>query len=155
ALSLDSSQMRQTSLRLARALATGSQLEEAAQQRAIAEREAGRLTPTDELVLLEVQGSLAVHKGDLALAEQSFETEAAKAHDLALPLVEAGARLNALRTRIDREDIAGLEERLETLAALIATLPDGQDRALLEISVGELFARAVREFRSDASLRSR
>jgi hypothetical protein len=92
---------------------------------------------------------------DLLLAEQDFEAEEADARSLGLASAEARARINALRARLDRKDIAGLEDRLQSLDTFTSALPRGEETATIRLAVGELTERAVREFRSPVALRER
>jgi len=148
------SQKRETALRLAQVLSATGELEDAERQLQIVQ--AGAPLPASQrLAMYEIEGNIAVRNGDPTSAERSFETQAKEAHVLGAWEVEARARINALRARLDRQDIFQLDERLDQLDALVGGLPSGQQRAVLELALGELFERAVREFRSPVGMRAR
>ena len=144
-----------TALRLGAVLTVAGHYDEARAQLKVAQDGAATLSPQDRERLQESQARAAVESGDLVAAERFFEAAAESAHaggDLA---AEVRARSNALRTRIDRKEIGGLEERLQSLDSLSASLPDGEQSAVLRLSLGELYERSVREFRSPVMLRGR
>jgi CHAT domain-containing protein len=147
-ISSDAVQQQGTALRLGAALTAIGNTDEARQQLKIVADAAPSLAPADLMRLREAQGKLAVRTGDLIAAEQSFEAEALTAHTLGAMATEAGARINALRSRLDRKDIAGLEQRVQVLDTLTKSLPSNDATAVLLLAVGDLSERAVQEFRS-------
>lgn len=144
-----------TALRLGVVLTVAGKFDEAHAQLKVAELNQASLLPSDRQRLLQAQGRAAVESGDLVGAERAFESAADAAHASGSLSAEVRARINALRTRIDRKDIGGLEQRLQSLDALSEPLPSGEESAVLRLSLGELFERSVREFRSPVVLRGR
>jgi CHAT domain-containing protein/tetratricopeptide (TPR) repeat protein len=153
ALSGTPEQSRGTALRLSEVLTAGGNLEEAHRQ--LDTVAADSLSPSDLIALREAQGNLAVRNGDLTGAETAFNAAADAARANGADAIRARDLSNALRARLDRNDIAGLEKLLRSLDEAIAALPPGEERAILELALGDLDERAVREFRSPVSLRER
>jgi CHAT domain-containing protein len=144
-----------TALRLGAVLTAAGKYDEARAQLEAAELNESSLSTSDQRRLHEVLGRSAVEGGDLVAAERAFNAAADSAHAAGDPVGEMRARINALRTRVDRKEIAGLEDRLQSLDSMGSSLPGGQESAVLRLSLGELFERAVREFRSPVALRAR
>jgi CHAT domain-containing protein/predicted negative regulator of RcsB-dependent stress response len=153
ALPEDVSQQRGTALRLAGVLTAQANTEGASEQLALA-KSSGKPSATEQLMLDEVEGNLAVRNGDLATAERAFLAETDQARAQGIAASEARARVNALRAHFDRKEISGVEERLQRIEQTVEALPAGQQRTLLELATGELYARAVREFLFPAALRA-
>jgi CHAT domain-containing protein len=154
-LSRDEEHRSQTALRLAAVLTAAGEIEEAQEQlTAVKASNAEVLTASDEILLHQTEGNLAARSGEFAAAEQAFEVVIAAAHRLDEPLAVARARANAIRARLDRKEIVGINERLEKLRSVTLSLPSGQERAVLLLATGELYGRAVREFLFPANLRA-
>lgn len=151
----DAIQRRSTALRLAAVLTAAGQTEEAGTQLQLVDAAGGASAGSERLMLKEVKGHLAVRSGDLAGAEQAFDSEMAEAHTLGQSATELRAGVNALRAHLDRQQIDGVEERLQNLEGLLGQLPGGEEHATLELAVGELYERAVREFLFPVALRAR
>jgi hypothetical protein len=154
-LSRDAAQTRGTALRLGAVLVAGGKVDAAREELKLVESPSEALSPTEQLFLRQTEGNLAVRTGDLVLAEQDFEAEEADSRSLGLTSAEARARINALRARLDRQEVAELEERLQSLDTFTSALPSGEETATIRLAVGELTERAVREFRSPVALRER
>lgn len=155
AQSADASHRSGTALRLGTALTAAGKYDEARAQLKAAELNAPSLSASDRQRLQETQGRAAVESGDLVAAEHAFSAAADAAHEAGDSVGEMRGRINSLRTRLDRKEIAGLEERLQGLDGASGSLPVGEESAVLRLSLGELFERAVREFRSPLVLRGR
>ena len=153
--SSDADEMRGTALRLGEVLTTSGNLEEARRQLDTVAAAADSLHASDLLLLREAQGNLGVRTGDLVAAEKAFDSAAAAARANGAEATRARNLSNALRTRLDRNEIAGLEQRLRSLDDLVSMLPPGERRATLELAVGDLYERSVRDFRSPVALRER
>jgi CHAT domain-containing protein len=151
----DAIRTRGTALRLGVALTATGNVDEARQQLKVVEDGLSLLSPPERAQLYQAEGGLAVRTGDLVAAERAFEAAAADARSGGAASAEARARINALRARLERKDIAGLEGRLQALDALTSTLPRGEESAVLRLAVGELMERSVQEFRSPVDLRGR
>lgn len=153
ALPEDVGQQRGTALRLVGVLTAQANTEGASEQLALA-KSSGEPSATERVMLEEVEGNLAVRNGDLASAERAFLAEADQAHAQGIAASEARARVNALRAHFDRKEIGGVEERLQGIEQTVEALPAGQQRTLLKLATGELYARAVREFLFPVALRA-
>lgn len=99
------------------------------------------------------QGALFARNGDYTRAEQSFESAAMDAQTAGIDAAATRASINALRSRLDRKEIAGLEDRLAKLDERVFALPGSEETATLLIAVGELERRAINEFASTTALR--
>jgi CHAT domain-containing protein len=146
---------RGTALRLGEVLTAGGNLEDARQQLDGVAAAADALPAPALIVLREAQGNLAVRSGDLAAAEKAFNAAADTARAYGANAARARNLSNALRARLDRNEIANLETLLHSLDEGVSTLPPGEERATLELGVGDLYERAVRDFRSPVALRER
>ncbi len=111
------------------------------------------LSATDRVQLALGQGGLFARNGDYVRAEDSFEGAATEAQAAGMDATVARARISALRSRLDRKEIAGLEERLGKVHEQTWALPRGDETASLLIASGELHRRAINEFRSSTALR--
>lgn len=152
AASTDEAHRGGTALRLGVVLTARGQLAAAREQLAQARELKSMLAPGDRVLVPQAFGALEVRERQFPAAERSFDEAAEMARAQDMPEIEARSRVNALRARMDARDIAGLEERLAALDALISTLPPGESTAVLLIASGELHRRAVNEFRSPAAL---
>jgi CHAT domain-containing protein len=152
-ISSNTVQKRGTALRLAAVLITGGNVDEA---RALLSSLDPRteLAASELMLLQDCEGMLAVRVGDLSVAEKWFESAASSAQAAGDTAAEIRARVNALRARLDRKDIAGLEQRLQALDALARSLPSNEATAILWLAVGDLCERAVQEFRSPVKQRA-
>ena len=104
-------------------------------------------------VALELElGHLAVEQKRLNQAVGHFDVAISQANRAQLPFLEAKSRVNALRARMDNQDLAGLEDRLAELHRLVGELGPGDQSAFLLLASGDLHRRAVNEFRSDQAL---
>ena len=153
-VSADQEQKLGSTLRLAEVFAAAGDVDEARNQIRSVESAQSSLSPTDRVALHQAEGTLAVRIGDLVDAERLFNLQAAAAQEQGARFVEVRARVNAMRARLDRQDIAELEQRLQSVYAQTVALPAGEDRAFLLLDVGELFARAVSDFRSPTEERA-
>jgi len=151
----DETERRSTALRLASVLTLAGQIDEAQKDLLNAQAGGGPGSVADRLRLHNVQGILAERTGDFARAERAFDTEAVEAHAQGQTSIETRARLNALRAHLDQEQIDGVAPRLQTVDTLLAGVPQGDVRAQLELSTGELYERAVHEFLFPVALRAR
>jgi CHAT domain-containing protein len=104
-------------------------------------------------IALEMElGHLAVEQDSLDTAVSHFDAAAAQASDARYPNLEVKARINALRARMDNQDLAGLENRLADLQGQLGELDRNDQTAFLLVSSGDLHRRSVEEFRSDKEL---
>lgn len=145
----------ETSLRLGAVLTASGKVDEAREEFKKVDGNVGYLSRPERARLHEAEGALAVRTGDLVGAEKAFDAAAADAAATGSAISEARAHLNALRARLDRRDIAELEDRLVDLGKLVSTLPHDEPSAIVRLALGELFERAVQEFRSPVDLRGR
>jgi CHAT domain-containing protein len=150
----DAMQRQGTAIRLAAALTLTGNIDEAQAQLRSVEPTVAAQSPGVLVRLYQAQGSLAVRIADFAAAEKSYAAEAAVAHAQGAPSAEVRARINALRARLDQQNIAELEERLNSLYAMTIALPQGEEGATLLLALGDLCERAVREFRSPLNQRA-
>jgi CHAT domain-containing protein len=146
------SEKRETALRLAAVWVEMGDTEGAGQQLGLV-GPTESLPPAQRVLAHRVAGQLAVRGGDLIGAEKSFLAQAGDAQALGDHGEEARARINAMRARLDRQDIAEIDTRLVELDKATQSLPPGEERASLELAVGELYERAIQEFRSPVTLR--
>ena len=153
ARSVTDGQKAVTALRLSTVLTAAGRTDEAGIALQTADGARASLSPLQQVQLDEVRGSLAARTGDPAAAEKAFEAAAGTAHSAGAVSEEVRARINALRARLERKEIAGLEARLGSLEALTHSLPGSEDSAMLRLALGELFERSVQEFRSPVELR--
>ena len=104
-------------------------------------------------IALEMElGRLAVEQDSLDTAVSHFDAAAAEASNAGYPNLEVKARINALRARMDNQDLAGLENRLADLQGQLGELDRNDQTAFLLVSSGDLHRRSVEEFRSDKAL---
>ncbi len=104
-------------------------------------------------VALELElGHLAVEQKFLDKAVGHFDVTVSQANRAQVPVLEAKSRVNALRARMDNQDLAGLEDRLAELHRLVGELGQGDQAAFLLLASGDLHRRAVNEFRSEQAL---
>jgi len=143
-----------SALRLGVVFTAGGQVQEARQQLDSAQAQSAALSAQDKLELPQALGALAVRSGDWTTAERHFEQAAVESKSASSASGEARGRINALRARLDRKEIAGLEQRLGEINTLVLNLPRGEQTASLLLAGGELYRRAVNEFRSAIALRS-
>jgi CHAT domain-containing protein len=116
-----------------------------------------RATSSDDVnrvALLSANGELLARSGNFSGAESLFTQAASAARAANDPLDEAREQLNALRARLDRQELAELNQRLQTASRLVWSVPPGEDAAVLLLAVGDLHRRAVNEFRSSTALRA-
>lgn len=105
------------------------------------------------IAALELElGHLAAETDDLDEAVGHFDTAVAEAGRAGLPLLETRSRVNAIRARMDNQDLSGLEDRLAELHQLVNDLQPGDQSAFLLLACGDLHRRAVNEFGSPKSL---
>jgi CHAT domain-containing protein len=142
-----------TSLRLGLVLTSSGNIADARQELDAAEALRSALTGPVQSQLSLAQGGLAARIGDFVAAEQFFERATSEAKLAGSPSGETRGKLNALRARLDRRELAELESRLSDIYALGSRLSSGDEAATLLIAAGELQRRAVNEFRSQTSLR--
>jgi CHAT domain-containing protein len=154
AISTMSSQNVGSAIRLGAVLAQLGRVDEARTRLAVADSAAGALDSSDRLRLYQARAYLAVRLGEFSEAEQAFAAEADAAHAVLELGVESRARINALRARMDRKEIADLEPSLHALGTEVGALPPGEQRAVLLLAIGDLFERAVEEFRSPLEQRA-
>jgi CHAT domain-containing protein len=98
-------------------------------------------------------GALLARNGDYASAERSFDSAATEAQAAGMDATVLRARINSLRARLDRREIAGLEDRLAKIHELTLVLPRGEEAATMLVASGELHRRAINELRSSTALR--
>jgi len=146
---------RGTALRLGEVLTAAGNLEEARRELDAVTAAAGSLPAKDLLALREALGNLAVRNGDLNAAEKAFDAAADTARAQGASAARARDLCNALRARLDRNEIANLEPLLHSLDDSVSALAPGEERAVLELAAGDLQERAVRDFRSPVALRER
>ena len=104
-------------------------------------------------IALEMElGRLAVEQDALDTAVAHFDTAAAEASDARYPRLEVKARINALRARLDNQDLARLEDRLADLQRQLGELDRNDETAFLLVSSGDLHRRSVEDFRADKAL---
>jgi CHAT domain-containing protein/predicted negative regulator of RcsB-dependent stress response len=144
-----------STIRLAAVLATSGNIDEAQVLLKSVADEAASLAPEDLVRLRQAQGNLAVRRGDFAAAEKAFAAEAGAAQAMHANSAELRARINALRARLDQNNIADLELNLDSLFASTVSLPLGEESAKLLLAVGDLIERAVQEFQSPVPLRAK
>ena len=144
-----------TAVRLGAALTLTGNVDEARVQLKSVEFAVASLTPEHFIRLRQAEGNLAVRTGDLTAAEEYFISEASAARTIGATAAEARARINALRARLDAKNIAELERTLDSLYALVTSLPRGDETAKLLLAVGDLCERAVQEFKSPLAYRAR
>jgi CHAT domain-containing protein len=150
----DSSQAQGTALRLASVLLALGNVDEAQTQLATAARDPTSLSASDVVRLRDTEAKLAIRNGDFVAAEKSFGGAAAAAQSIGADASLAGARINALRARMDRKDLDGLESRLQSLDRQLRLLPSNEETAMLLLAFGDLCERAVQEFRSPLEQRA-
>ncbi len=150
----DNAQRLGTALRLGAALSATGKVDEAREQLDAVESAAASLPAQEVILLHQARGALAVRSGDLVAAEQAYEAEAAAASAAGAAAAEVRARTNALRARLDRKEIAEVEQRLAFLDKLATALPPGEEAAMLLLAVGDLFERDVQEFRAPVEQRA-
>ncbi len=143
-----------TALRLGTALTAGGRLTLAKDQLDAAAVLSSELSREERVRLLEARGNLAVRSGDLLTAERQFEQAVSEARSARLPIVQVRERINLLRARLDRKNIARLELELEQLHGQVLELPKSDETALLLLAAADLHRTAVREFRSPTVLRA-
>jgi CHAT domain-containing protein len=153
-VSTEQAQRLGSALRLAEVLSAAGDVDEARRQIRSVEASQTSLTPMDRVTLHQAEGNLAVRIGDLLGAERLFNLQAAAAQEQGATSVEVRARVNAMRARLDRQDIAQLEPRLLSIYTQTISLMPGEERAFLLLDVGELIARAVSSFRSPVEERA-
>ena len=142
-----------TAVRLGWTQASRGQAVEAARQLATAESLVAALSPPDRLQLRFAEGLLAVKLQNYLEAESHFESAALEARMQGAAHDDVRARLDALRARLDSQEIAALETRLAELQQACMRLPASEETARLLGAVGELHRRAINEFRSPLGLR--
>jgi CHAT domain-containing protein len=142
-----------TAVRLGWTQASRGKAVEAARQLATAESLVAALSPPDRLQLRFAEGLLAVRLQDYLEAESHFESAALEARLQGAAHDDVRARVDALRARLDSQEIAALETRLAELQQAAMRLPASEETARLLGAVGELHRRAINEFRSPLGLR--
>jgi CHAT domain-containing protein/predicted negative regulator of RcsB-dependent stress response len=153
ALASSPQEKTQTALRLGILLTASGDIDGAAPLLAQVEAAGGSLSAQQVVQLRIAQGGLAARSGDFTKAERDFDAATAAADAASMPFDKSRAELNALRARMDRVELAGLDERLSRTDAGIRQLPRGEAAATLLIGMGELFRRAINEFQFPTGLR--
>ena len=143
-----------TAVRLGAALTASGQIAQAKEQLDAAAAQSTALSAEERVRLLEARGNLAVRSGDLLTAERQFEQAVSEARAAKLPVVQVRERINLLRAKLDRKNIARLELQLEQLHAQVLDLPRSDETALLLLAAADLHRTAVRDFRSPTVLRA-
>jgi len=98
-------------------------------------------------------GNLASERADYAAALGHYGLATDLAASASLPDLEATARLNALRARLDDKELRAVEADLATARTTIDRLADGEPKARLLVALGDLYRRAVVEFDMPKGLR--
>lgn len=130
------------------------------------------LSPRSRIVLLLEEGNFDVEDENLTSAIRRFEEAASEAQSFGDQALEARARINALRANLENRNLRGLDTQFASINTLIASLQietgqacdeqnlDGrvsamggsEEKALLALSVGDLYRRAVKDYRADPRL---
>jgi CHAT domain-containing protein len=142
-----------TALRLGAAFVRRGNLAEATRELTLAQQLSSALSPTDARRLPVTQGLLAARQGDFLNAERQFEAAAAAEKSGGSLSGEVQARVDALRARFDRSELADLEPRLAALYNLAMKLPRADASARLLVAVANLHRTAVNEFLAPVALR--
>jgi CHAT domain-containing protein/predicted negative regulator of RcsB-dependent stress response len=143
-----------TAMRLGAVLTAGGRISQAREQLDAAAAQSTLLSAEERVRLLEARGNLAVRSGDLLTAERQFEQAVQAARDARLPVVQVRERINLLRAKLERKNIARLEAELQQLHAQVLDLPRSDETALLLLAAADLHRTAVRDFRSPTVLRA-
>lgn len=109
------------------------------------------LNPATHIVLLLEQGNYDVESENLSSAIAHFEQASLEAEAMGDLALEARARINTLRANLESLDISTLGE-LSNIDSLISSLPSGDEKALLALSAGDLYRRAVTDYFADRQL---
>ena len=130
------------------------------------------LNPRSRIVLLLEEGNFDVEDENLTSAIRRFEEAASEAQSIGDQALEARARINALRANLENRNLSALDAQFGNINTLIASLQvetgqacdeqnlDGrastmrgsEEKALLALSVGDLYRRAVKDYRADPRL---
>jgi len=110
------------------------------------------LSPATQIVLLLEEGNFAVESENYQEAIAAFDRAAEQAQTLSDPALEARARINALRARLDDQDLQRLDAQLAAIDGLVNELPGGNESAMLALATGDLYRRAVADYRSSRAL---
>ncbi|MEX0962666.1 MAG: CHAT domain-containing protein [Pseudohongiellaceae bacterium] len=130
------------------------------------------LNSRSRIVLLLEEGNFDVEDENLTSAIRRFEEAATAAQSMPDPALEARARINALRANLENRNLSGIEDQFDAIDALIASLPAetgqvcdeqnldarapalpaNEEKALLALSVGDLYRRAVKDYRAEPRL---
>lgn len=139
--------------RLAAALVRGGRTTEAASQLNLVSSLRPSLSNADRAKFPLVQGLLAARQGDLASAERYFEEAATVSKSEGGLNAEVQARINSLRARIERKELAELEPRLHLLIELAGRMPESDESSRLLVAVAELHRTAVNDLLASVTLR--
>jgi CHAT domain-containing protein len=142
-----------TALRLAAALLRRGNTAEATTQLATAQAASALLSSEDRRRLPVLQGMLAVRVGDYLAAEKHFDAAAAAERAGGTPAGVAQARIDALRARLDRSELAELDQRLNDLYNLVIALPASDANSRLLVATANLYRTAINDFLSPVALR--
>ncbi|MCZ6708996.1 MAG: CHAT domain-containing protein [Gammaproteobacteria bacterium] len=105
-----------------------------------------RLRPGEQIALLLDLGNLQVERGTFAKAVDYYDAAAIAAKQVDRADLEARARLNALRAKLDGKDLSGFESQLEQVEPIILKIKLAHTRRPLYLSLGDIYRRGIAEF---------
>ncbi len=105
-----------------------------------------RLRPDEQVALLLDLGNLQVERGTFAKAADYYAAAAAAAKRADRADLEARARLNVLRAKLDGKDLSDFETQLARIEPIIRKVALAHTRRPLYLSLGDMYRRGIVEF---------
>jgi CHAT domain-containing protein len=106
----------------------------------------GRLRPDEQVALLLDLGNVQVERGTFTMAADYYAAAAAAAVQAQRIDLEARARLNVLRAKLDGKDLSNFDTELARLEPIISQVTPAHTRRALYLSLGDMYRRGIAEF---------
>jgi len=105
-----------------------------------------RLSPDEQIALLLDLGNVQVERGTFEKASEYYEAAATSAARADRADLEARARLNVLRAKLDSKDLGGFERQISLVEPIIEKVSAPHARRALYLGLGDMYRRGITEF---------
>jgi len=105
-----------------------------------------RLSPDEQIALLLDLGNVQVERGTFEKAAEYYEAAAASAARADRTDLEARARLNVLRAKLDSKDLGGFDRQIAQVGPIIEQVATPYARRALYLALGDMYRRGITEF---------
>ncbi|MDH3641020.1 MAG: CHAT domain-containing protein [Gammaproteobacteria bacterium] len=105
-----------------------------------------RLRPDEQVALLLDLGNVQVERGTFSKAADYYAAAAVAARQADRKDLEARARLNVLRAKLDGKDLSEFDTQISQIEPIIEGVPSAHTRRPLYLSLGDMYRRGIAEF---------